>query len=79
VAYTTSGFSFIESGKARASFMAGRWLELLNKDNGQNLLPAGGQAFTAGAIEPKGDALVFEGNKIIHLEDLATLAVKPKK
>ena len=79
VAYAASGFWFIESGKTRASFMAGRWLEFVNKDNGQNLLPAGGQAFTPGPIETKDDALVFEGNKVIHLEDLATLAVKPKK
>ncbi len=79
VAYTASGFWFIESAKTRASFMAGRWLEYINKDNAQNLLPSGGQAFSPSAIETRGDALVFEGNKVIRLEDLAALAVKPKK
>ncbi|MDP9053713.1 MAG: hypothetical protein M3N93_05345 [Acidobacteriota bacterium] len=79
VAYGTSGFWFIESAKTRASFMAGHWLEYVNKENGQNLLASGGQAFTPGTIITRGDALVFEGNKSIRLEDLAVLAVKPKK
>jgi hypothetical protein len=45
VAYTAFGFSFLESAKVRASFMAGKWLEYVTKDNNQNLVPVGGVAF----------------------------------
>ena len=45
VAYATSGFSFMETTKARATFMPGKWLEYVTKDNGQELLPAGGVPF----------------------------------
>jgi hypothetical protein len=78
IAFSTSGFSFIESGKTRASFMPGRWLEFLNKDNNQNLLSGGGMAFTPGAIEIRGDALVFS-DRTLKLEDLEPLAVKAKR
>ncbi len=51
IAFSAGGFSLIESAKFRASFLPGRWLEFINKDNNQNLLPGGGIPFTAGSIE----------------------------
>ncbi|HEX4133834.1 MAG TPA: hypothetical protein VHY84_04360 [Bryobacteraceae bacterium] len=78
VAFSTAGFSFIESTKARASFIPGRWLEFLNKDTNQNMLANTGVAFTAGPIEARGDALVFS-DKTVKLEDLESLALKPKR
>jgi hypothetical protein len=78
VAFSASGFSFIESAKTRASFMPGRWLEFLNKDNNQNSLVSTGVAFTPGPIEARGDTLVFQ-DKTIGLGDLEELAAKPKK
>jgi hypothetical protein len=78
IAFSTAGFFFIESAKTRASFMPGRWLEFLNKDNNQNLLASTGMVFTGGPIEARGDALVFQ-DKTIKLEDLESLVVKPKR
>jgi hypothetical protein len=78
VAYSASGFFFIESAKTRASFFPGRWLEFLNKDNGQNLLGSTGVAFTAGPIEAREDSLVFS-DKSVKLDDLELLAAKAKK
>ena len=75
VAFSTGGFSLIESAKFRASFMPGRWLEFINKDNNQNLLANTGNAFHAGAIETSGDALVFGRQSaaiVPKLEELAT-------
>jgi hypothetical protein len=66
VAWATEGFSFIESAKTRASFGQGRWLEYVNKENGQNLLPAGGVAF-GGSVEGA------------RLEDLELMVPKGKK
>jgi hypothetical protein len=80
VAYATSGFSFIESAKSRASFMPGRWLEFIGKDNGQNELASSGVAFLPGAVEPRGDALFFAGEqKTIHLENLESQVPKGKR
>lgn len=79
VAFSTSGFSFIESPKIRASFISGRWLELLNKDNNQNQLPSTGVLFSPGPIEAHGDALIFQGQRTITLEDLELLVPKTKK
>jgi hypothetical protein len=78
IAFSTSGFSFIESARTRASFMQGRWLEFLNKDNNQNLLPATGVTFTSGPIEAGGDALIFQ-DKTVRLEDLEQLAPKSRR
>ena len=78
VAFSTSGFSFIESAKTRASFMPGRWLEFLNKDNNQNRLASTGVVFTPGPIEARGDTLVFQ-DKAVTLEDLEQLAAKPRR
>lgn len=78
VAYAASGFSIIESAKTRASFMPGRWVEFLNKDNNQNQLPAAGVAFTAGPIEVRGDALAFQDQRTLKLEDLDQLVPKAK-
>jgi hypothetical protein len=79
VAYAASGFWLIESARERASFMPGRWLEFLNKDNNQNLLPSGGTAYTPGPIEALADALIFQDQKAVRLEDLEQLAAKTKK
>jgi hypothetical protein len=78
IAYSADGFSFLESTKTRASFLPGRWLEFIAKDNGQNAIPPGGNVFTAGAIETRGDALII-GQKTLRLQDLEQLAPKPKK
>ena len=51
VAWSGDGFSFLESLKVRATFGVGRWLEFLNKDNGQNGLAAGGVVWSGGAVE----------------------------
>jgi hypothetical protein len=51
VAWSAGGFSMLESVKSRASFLAGRWLEMINKESGSDMQPAGGTAFTGGRIE----------------------------
>jgi hypothetical protein len=80
VAYSAAGFSFIESAKSRASFMPGRWLELVSKDNNQNQLPGTGELFLSGAIEARGDELFFpDGQKTLRLEDLERIAPKAKR
>jgi hypothetical protein len=79
VAFSTGGFSLIESAKFRASFMPGRWLELVNKENNQNLLASTGMPFKPGSIEVRGDALAFQsGQQVLKLEDLQQLAQQPK-
>jgi hypothetical protein len=78
VAFAASGFSFIESAKVRASFMPGRWLEFLNKDNNQNLLVSTGVVFTPGPIEVRSDSLVF-ADRTVRIEDLEQIAAKPKR
>jgi hypothetical protein len=79
-AFSTGGFSFLESSKARASFLPGRWLEFIDKDNNQNLLSNTGVPFTGGSIEARNDALVFQnGEKVVRLDDLEPLAPKPKR
>ncbi len=47
-AYSAGGFSALESSRQRAVFMPGRWLEFIDKENGQNLLPSGWVAMPAG-------------------------------
>ncbi len=80
IAFSTSGFWFIESAKERASFMPGRWLEFLNKDSNQNRLAATGISFTPGEIGVRGDALLFQGGqKEMRLEDLKQLAARQKR
>jgi len=78
VAWSADGFFFLESLKERAALQPGRWLEFLNKDNGQNALPAGGSVFGAGAIETRGDALAV-GHKTFRLQDLEQMASKTKR
>jgi hypothetical protein len=78
IAYSADGFSFVETTKTRASFIPGHWLEFIAKDNGQSAIPPGGNVFTAGPIETRGDALVI-GQKTLRLQDLELLAPKPKK
>ena len=80
VAYSANEFSLLESAKMRAAFMPGRWLELLGKDNNQNLLPGTGVPFTPGPIEIRENALVFPaGEKTLTLDDLVRLAPKQKR
>jgi hypothetical protein len=80
VAFSTGGFSVIESAKFRASFLPGRWLEFIAKDNDQNLLANTGIPFTPGSIETSGDALTFgEGRRTVRLPELEDLATKPKR
>lgn len=80
VAFSTSGFSLIESARFRASFLPGRWLEFIAKDNNVNLLANMGMPFTTGAIDTSGDALIFEDNRrMIRLPELEELATKPKR
>ena len=79
VAFSTGGFSLIESAKFRASFLPGRWLEFINKDNNQNLLASTGTPFTTGGIEAAGDALIFAATRTVKLQDLEELATKPRK
>ncbi|HEX4274017.1 MAG TPA: hypothetical protein VHZ74_01615 [Bryobacteraceae bacterium] len=80
IAYAASGFWLIESTKARASFMPGRWLELVNKDSNQNQLASTGVTLLQGPIEARGDALFFpDGQRTLHLEDLEQLARKTKR
>ncbi len=80
VAFSTGGFSLIESAKLRASFLPGRWLEFIAKDNNLNLLANTGIPFATGAIEASGDALVLGDNRrTIRLPELEELAVKPKR
>jgi hypothetical protein len=80
IAYAASGFWLIESTKARASFMPGRWLELVNKESNQNQLASTGVSLLQGPIEARGDALFFpDGQRTLHLEDLEQLARKTKR
>jgi hypothetical protein len=67
VTWAADGFSFLESAKIRAAFLPGRWLEYLNKDNGQNAIPAGGVPFTAAPLD------------LLRLESLEPLLPKPKR
>jgi hypothetical protein len=78
IAWSADSFTFLENGKTRASFLPGRWLELINKDNGQSAIPAGGNAFVAGAIGTRGDSLLV-GQKTYRLQDLEQMVPKPKK
>ncbi len=80
VAFSTGGFSLIESAKFRASFLPGRWLEFIAKDNSLNLLANTGMPFATGVIEASGDALVMgDTRRTIRLPELEELAAKPKR
>jgi hypothetical protein len=79
VAFSSGGLSLLESSKARAAFLPGRWLEFIDKDSGQELIAAGGTAFNPGPIDARSDALVFAGEKIVRLPDLEQLLTQPKK
>ncbi len=80
VAFSTGGFSLIESAKFRASFMSGRWLEFIAKDNNLNLLTNTGMPFATGVIETSGDGLVVgENRRTIRLPELEEQAAKPKR
>jgi hypothetical protein len=51
VAWSAGEFSLLESTKLRASFAAGRWLEMVNKDTGADSQPPGGTPFNRGPVE----------------------------
>jgi hypothetical protein len=67
VAWSADGFSFLESAKTRATFLPGRWLEFLNKDNGQNAIAAGGVPFSTSGLDT------------LRLADLEPLLPKPRR
>jgi hypothetical protein len=50
IAWNSDEFSFLESAKARASFLPNRWLEMIDKDSGRDAQPAGGTAFSGGPV-----------------------------
>jgi hypothetical protein len=80
VAFSVNDFSLIESVKLRASFMPGRWLEFVDKENNRNVLGSGGMQFTPGPITTGSDALIFAaGQRTIRLGDLEQLVPKPAK
>jgi hypothetical protein len=62
IAWTAEGFSILESAKSRASFLSNRWLEMIDKDSGNDLQPAGGTLFEGGPVES------------LHIEDLEKAA-----
>ncbi len=62
VVWAAEGFSILESAKSRASFLSDRWLEMIDKDSGNDLQPAGGTHFEGGPVES------------LRLEDLEKLA-----
>ena len=78
VAFDSDGISLLESANRRASFLPGRWLEFINKENGQNAIAAGGVTFQQGTMELRGDGLAV-GGKTFRIADLEALAPKPKR
>lgn len=62
VTWSAGGFSILENTKLRASFLADRWLEMIDKDSGADSQPAGGTVFSGGPAES------------LKLEDLQKLA-----
>jgi hypothetical protein len=65
VAWSSEGFSMLENTKSRASFLAGRWLEMIDKDSGADSQPAGGTVFAGGPVES------------LRMEDLQKLTATP--
>ena len=51
VTWTAEGFSILENSKSRASFLANRWLEMIDKDSERNTQPDGGTIFNGGPVE----------------------------
>jgi hypothetical protein len=51
VTWSAEGFSVLESAKLRAVFMGDRWLQMLDKDSGEDSQPAGGTPFSGKPIE----------------------------
>jgi hypothetical protein len=50
IAWNSDEFSFLESAKARASFLPNRWLEMIDKESGKDAQPPGGTAFSGGPV-----------------------------
>lgn len=78
VAWSADGFHFLESLRQRASFLPGRWLEFIAKENGRDALPAGGVSFAPGALRTAGDELFVASpaGKSYRLADLEPLLPK---
>ncbi len=76
VAWSAEGFHFLENLRQRASFLPGRWLEFIGKENGRDALLPGGIAFTPGPLRTSGDELVAGPlpGKIFRIADLEALA-----
>jgi hypothetical protein len=51
IAWSAEGFSVLESAKSRATFLANRWLEMIDKESGTDSQPAGGSDFTGGLVD----------------------------
>jgi hypothetical protein len=51
VAWSADGFSILENTTFRASFLSNRWLEMLDKNSGNDFQPAGGTDFDGGPVE----------------------------
>jgi hypothetical protein len=48
---SAEGFSILENAKLRASFLRDRWLEMLDKDSGNDSQPAGGTPYNGAPVE----------------------------
>lgn len=83
VGWSAEGFHFLESLRQRASFLPGRWLEFIGKENGRDALPTGGTAFAPGALRTSGDEMLVlsPAEKSFRLADLESLLPKgpPRK
>jgi len=78
VGWSAEGFHFLESLRQRASFLPGRWLEFIGKENGRDALPAGGISFAPGSLRTAGDELFIttQPGKAYRLADLEPLLPK---
>lgn len=78
VAWSADGFHFLENLRQRASFLPGRWLEFIGKENGRDALPPSGVAFTPGPIRTSGDELIVgpPPGKSFRIGDLEALVLK---
>ncbi len=75
VGWSAEGFHFLESLHQRATFLPGRWLEFIGKENGRDQLPAGGIPFQGGILRTSGEELLVGPpvNRNLRLPDLPAL------
>ena len=78
VAWAADGFVFLESLHQRASLLPGRFLELVNKDNGKDAVPPGGVSLPGGPLRPSGEEVLAgpPANRVFRLTDLEALVPK---